>query len=754
MGRKMRELAALLVILGMIYWQQPSVMEPAYAKEKGIEFMRSEGGGISAASKSRSGKDEAGKNPGKDKDEPSKNSSKDGNKVGKSLGEDKNSSDREEDRSPSEGSGEDKNLGGDKDNTDKEPGDGSGEDKNPGEGEDKNLGEGEDKNPGEGEDKNPGEGEDKNPGGDKDDTDKDPGDGEDKSPGDGEGEDKNPGDGEGEDKDSGGDKDDTDKDPGDGSGEGEKEEIKEFEVSIPPQDGQNGYYVTRPELKVRHVSSRGTTRYCFTDGSSHKKEGELSTNGDELRVEKNWFREGRNHLSIWMEDEEGQRQEEYVLEKTFLIDTSAPSVRVQAPMGTDAWYQKEVFITVLGEDGERGSQIEEVSCFLGSRLIGSSRKSPAGFLISFASAEGKAVPVKARVRDRAGNTSEETWGFYIDQNPPRTSIEGIEDYMITSRPVEVAYRIEEENIIGEKQAGARREDPEGQVEFLEAGEWKEDAGGYSARQTLSEDGIYHLSVSACDQAGYESSGRGQVIIDSENPVIRHVDEVDGQYLKSFCWEYPAEEAVQDFTSYTYSVYLDGKPYHIGENVLREGKHVLEVKAEDAAGNMGRAEADFSIDRTAPQILFGNVKEGETYEPEKELEVSLADQEDYIEEIRINGEVQKVGGRKKYYSYSMKECGNYEIVVKACDRAGNRAVSRMDFTIARRKGLLHKFSGPLRKMLGEPVRTGTEASVKQAESRSEEIPRYGLWKIILGMTGAGCIAAVVYQRKRSEKRLKK
>lgn len=98
MGRKMRELAALLVILGMIYWQQPSVMEPAYAKEKGIEFMRSEGGGISAASKSRSGKDEAGKNPGKDKDEPSKNSSKDGNKVGKSLGEDKNSSDREEDR--------------------------------------------------------------------------------------------------------------------------------------------------------------------------------------------------------------------------------------------------------------------------------------------------------------------------------------------------------------------------------------------------------------------------------------------------------------------------------------------------------------------------------------------------------------------------------------------------------------------------------------------------------------------------------
>lgn len=686
MGRKMRELAALLVILGMIYWQQQSFMEPAYAKEKGIEFMRSEGGGISAASKSRTWKDEADKNPGKDKDETGKNSSKNGNKAGS-----KNSGDEEEE-------GKDSSDG----EEDGRPGDGSGEGKNPGEDTDKEPGEGEE--------------EDKNPGGDKDDTDKD----------------------------------DTDKEPGDGSGEDDKEEIKEFEVSIPPQDGQNGYYVTRPELEVRHVSGRGTTRYCFTDGSGHKKEGKLSANGDKLRVEKNWFREGKNHLSIWMEDEEGRRQEEYALEKTFLIDTSAPSVRVQAPMGTDAWYQKEVFITVLGEDGERGSQIEEVSCFLGSRLIGSSRKSPAGFLISFASVDGKAVLVKARVRDRAGNTSEETWGFYIDQNPPRTVIEGIEDYMITSRPVEVAYRVEEENIVGEKQAGARREDPQGRVEFLEAGEWKEEAGGYSARQTLSEDGIYHLSVSACDQAGYESNGRGQVIIDSESPVIRHVDEVDGQYLKSFCWEYPAEEAVQDFTSYTYSVYLDGKPYHIGENVLREGKHVLEVKAEDAAGNMGRAEADFSIDRTAPQILFGNVKEGETYEPEKELEISLADQEDYIEEIRINGDVQKVGSLKKNYSYSMKECGNYEILVKAYDRAGNRTVSRTDFTIARRKGLLHKFSGPLRKMLGEPVRTGTEAAVKQAESRSEEIPRYGLWSVILGMTGAGCIAAVVYQRKRRKK----
>ena len=63
-----------------------------------------------------------------------------------------------------------------------------------------------------------------------------------------------------------------------------------------------------------------------------------------------------------------------------------------------------------------------------------------------------------RVTDRAGNIARETCGLYIDQRPPRTAVERVSDYMITSEPVEVAYRIEEENAVGKMEAGSKRTD--------------------------------------------------------------------------------------------------------------------------------------------------------------------------------------------------------------------------------------------------------------------------------------------------------
>ena len=532
MGRKMKNIVALLVILGLIYWQQSPAVRPAYAWDE-------------------------------------------------SCGEQNISPDRET-AADSDGSWEEGNeiSGG----TQEGPSDGSGKKEPEGEPE----------------------------GGGKDGTEEEPeGDGKD-------GTEEEPGT-------SGEDKDDTEEPP-----------IECFKTVIPPEDGQNGYYKTRPEAEVWHNSERGVTRYCFTDSSGRREEGGLTEKDGSFKIRRERFLEGSNHLSVWMEDEAGKRVEEYALEKTFLVDTQPPSVRIQTPLGAEAWYQKEVFINASGEDGVKGSRIEEIACFVGSQKIGSSKEASAGFLISCASAGGKAVPVMVRVTDRAGNIARETCGLYIDQRPPRTAVEGVSDYMITSEPVEVKYLIEEENAVGKIEAGARWEDPRGQVIYLAAEEWKEEKGGKSARQTLNEDGIYQLSVSAWDQAGYEGSSKGQVIIDSEDPVIRHVDELDGQYMKSFCWEYPAEETVEDFTSYTYSVCLDGRPYHIGENILREGKHVLEVQAEDSAGNKGRAEAEFAIDRTAPRIIFGNARDGQVYEEAMNLEVSLENQEDYIEEIRING----------------------------------------------------------------------------------------------------------------------
>ena len=210
MGRKMKNIVALLVILGLIYWQQSPAVRPAYAWDE-------------------------------------------------SCGEQNISPDRET-AADSDGSWEEGNeiSGG----TQEGPSDGSGKKEPEGEPE----------------------------GGGKDGTEEEPeGDGKD-------GTEEEPGT-------SGEDKDDTEEPP-----------IECFKTVIPPEDGQNGYYKTRPEAEVWHNSERGVTRYCFTDSSGRREEGGLTEKDGSFKIRRERFLEGSNHLSVWMEDEAGKRVEEYALE--------------------------------------------------------------------------------------------------------------------------------------------------------------------------------------------------------------------------------------------------------------------------------------------------------------------------------------------------------------------------------------------------------------------------------------------------------
>ena len=114
------------------------------------------------------------------------------------------------------------------------------------------------------------------------------------------------------------------------------------------------------------------------------------------------------------------------------------------------------------------------------------------------------------------------------------------------------------------------------------------------------------------------------------------------------------------------------------HLLEEGRHTLEVKAIDAAGNTGTAKARFVIDHTPPQVVFQDVEDGKDYEEEKTFQVTLEDQEDQIDEIKINGEVQKTNKRSRIYQFTVQDLKNYEIEVKASDYAGNQAVGHIQF----------------------------------------------------------------------------
>ena len=118
---------------------------------------------------------------------------------------------------------------------------------------------------------------------------------------------------------------------GTGRARAPEEPIECFHVSIPPEDGENGYYISKPEVEITHVSGAGVTKYQFADSEGQMMEGELAQKDDAARIAGEQFKEGINRLSIWMEDGEGKQVEEYRLDKDFLIDTQAPAIWLGAP---------------------------------------------------------------------------------------------------------------------------------------------------------------------------------------------------------------------------------------------------------------------------------------------------------------------------------------------------------------------------------------------------------------------------------------
>lgn len=517
--------------------------------------------------------------------------------------------------------------------------------------------------------------------------------------------------------------------------------IEKYEFNCPGPDGKSGYYVTLPKIEIIHVSEYGVTKFRFMDGEGGTVQGELAKSGDRACIGPEKFKEGGNSIYVWMEDEDGGKVEDSECSKQVLVDTAAPDIQLWAPSGLDAWYQREALLSVRCRDGEKGSQIEQISAYAGKQLLGTTTHAQAAFLISQKSIQGNGVPVTVRAVDKAGNKKEVSRRMYIDSAPPVIAIQGIDNYMITSRPAEVCFRAEDDNILDSVTVRNMRESPEGDVEELPENEWLSEEEANVMRQRLSEDGIYKMELTASDRAGFVRSQSAQVIVDKKNPVIRFVDELDGRFVREFRWNHTLEETIKDFTTYAYEIRLDGKMYPPGKKVKTEGVHTFQVKAVDAAGNRAEARARFIIDRTPPEIVFADVEEGREYEEACTFKVLLENKNDRIEEIWINGEEQAVNARSKVYQYTVQEYGEHIVKVKACDKAGNRSEADLGFEIVKKETIFEKIIKPVKKRF---VPEGK--SVKEIEGRPDGRAVQRGPVLILFTAAAGTAAGIACYRK--------
>ena len=486
---------------------------------------------------------------------------------------------------------------------------------------------------------------------------------------------------------------------GDGDDTQEKPPLP-YEVSYGEPDGEEQYYTVKPQVTILHPGETGETVYILENAAGALTEGRISQPGGQAVIEPEAFGEGENRLRVWTEyappDEEIQTL--YERELIFKIDTCPPSLDMWVE-GGEGWHQYQADVGYKVEENSVGSGIKYIAYYVNGQEQERTGQEMGTFTIRQASRGGQGIPVSAVACDQAGNRTYRDMQVYVDDTPPTVEISGVQDYSITSRDVQALFSAADDNGLASCSVQTIRTSPEGEETMLGEGEWNEETGRRQASQVFSQDGIYRLWVRAVDWSGLQSEARAQVIVDKQNPVIAYVDEMDGTWVKEFCWDRPVAEIFTDFTSYTYRLTLDGVPYLPGQTVKKEGRRLLEAEAVDAAGNRSRAAAAFVIDHTPPEILFEGVENGVAYEERRTCTVRLGNSSDRIKEIRINGERQALETDTDEYSCTFEEHQVYSIRVTAVDRAGNEKEEAVMFQVVPKQTLVDRLLSPARQSLG-------------------------------------------------------
>lgn len=443
----------------------------------------------------------------------------------------------------------------------------------------------------------------------------------------------------------------------------EAEEIPKFyQVICQEPNGNNGYYKTAPEVIIKHFDGNLVTRYQILFASGRKVTGKITEAGKSAVILATVFEEGEHQLDVWMEETDGSAVAGTEQTKKMKIDWTGPNKEIQFVINTE----KGNVVEIEAEDSVSGVEgiyyklgNGEVQYLKGAHVYVNVPKEFQGKITARAvdragnmgttwesgeidganleplsygniksqaskngSGEGENSGEQEEIFEEqeiasgrnettsGGNSvssGEEVSGMGSEdlrsQTKPRLVLDGIDDYMITGRDVQFSWKATGDNEILTLKGKIVWEGVNGNKKTMEVTDWDKEGETYMFRSELKEDGIYRISFQAIDGAGNQSELERQVIIDKTNPVIKKIQELDGEELESFQWNYDVNEIVSDFTTYTYEVRLDGVLCNEKKKYSKAGKHILEVMVTDAAGNQGKAVATFRIVTEEEKQLF-------------------------------------------------------------------------------------------------------------------------------------------------------
>ncbi|NTX62301.1 hypothetical protein HUA74_16725 [Myxococcus sp. CA051A] len=255
-------------------------------------------------------------------------------------------------------------------------------------------------------------------------------------------------------------------------------------------------------------------------------------------------------------------------------------------------------------------------------------------------------------KDRAGNYGLASVTFTIDWTYPVVTLSGVVDGAFVNAPVVVSYTATDSHMA-----------PDGVEALL-------DGQPYLGGDTISAEGIHTVKVVARDKANNRTTSSVSFTLDSTPPLLT----VSGVPEES-----PVAQVVTPTFSATdtnpggLSATLNGVPFVSGTEVADDGSYLLEVQAEDRAGNTTSTVKHFVIDRTPPLVSVTGVQEGELRRTPTTISWT-------VEDAHPGTVSATLGGAPFTSGSTVSAEGAHLLVITATDSVGNVREERRHFTI--------------------------------------------------------------------------
>lgn len=508
--------------------------------------------------------------------------------------------------------------------------------------------------------------------------------------------------------------------------EGSADRFYEWACSKP--DGANGYYLSVPEITVRNLTADTLVRYRMERADGTIYEESVSSFQEECIVPEEAFGEGNNHFFVWAEKE--PQSEGDISEHIFPVERKGPEVTLSTEKDVGEWYQDSAVVHV--KCGETVSGVKLIRCYQGEQEIKQIRGREGSFEIWKGAENAVPVACRAVVEDEAGRKAEAAGKIYIDTAAPELRAEGMPERKVTNQEVTVTLSAADENLLASCEFLAEQELPDGTSRKMELPPWNMDTRKTTVQMKCTESGIYRMQWRASDAAGHRTEKNIHFVLDKEAPVIRNIQELEGKEMQYFLWNEEKSVTAEDFTETEVVCCLDGRPYLQNEKIQKEGKHIFQAAARDAAGNITEETVSFRIDHTAPVICFDGLDETKVKNGCLSLKIYTENENDWITQILLNQEEMETDWTSRSYLFCLEESGEYIIEVSAADNAGNTVTERRTIEITEDRTI--RLADPLNPAGGSNKKDIEE---KKIPSQNEKI-RFLFWML----TGGAVVMIVV------------